>query len=73
MFFRIVNHSNRLLCGHTYTANIIVAEKAARLNAAMTIDFYTHYKICFWITVACCIGGGTIVGCIATLDTWMGN
>jgi hypothetical protein len=37
----------------------------------MAIDFYKHYKICFWITIACCVGGGAIVGCVAMLDTWI--
>lgn len=53
-------------------ANIIVAEKAARLDPNMSIDFFQHYHVCFWITVFCCIWGGALIFGISTLDN-MGN
>jgi Na+/H+ antiporter NhaD/arsenite permease-like protein len=38
-------------------ANIIVSEKVARLDPSSAIDFFKHYRVCFWITLlSCCIG-----------------
>jgi Na+/H+ antiporter NhaD/arsenite permease-like protein len=54
-------------------ANIIVAEKAARLDPNMSIDFFQHYRVCFWITVFCCTMGGAILFGISTLDNMSGS
>jgi hypothetical protein len=46
-------------------ANIIVAEKAARIDPSAKIDFFRHYEICFWITlVSCTLGAFFITGVI---------
>jgi Na+/H+ antiporter NhaD/arsenite permease-like protein len=46
-------------------ANIIVAEKAARIDPSASIDFFRHYEICFWITlVSCTLGAFFITGVI---------
>lgn len=38
-------------------ANIIVAEKANRLDPSNAIEFFSHYKVCFWVTLMSCIVG----------------
>jgi len=42
-------------------ANIIVAEKAARIHPSNEINFLNHYKICFWVTLVCCFCGALII------------
>jgi len=42
-------------------ANIIVAEKAARIDPNSGIDFFRHYAVCFWITFACTTLGALII------------
>lgn len=54
-------------------ANIIVVEKAARLDANMSIDFFRHFRVCFWITLLCCAVGGAIVSCIVQIDNAAGS
>lgn len=49
-------------------ANIIVIEKAARLDPDMTIDFFCHFKVCFWVTLLSCIIGGAMVSAIVMFD-----
>ena len=56
-----------------YAANIIVAEKAARLDATMAIDFFRHYRVCFWVTLlSCAVGAGLIVAVVA-IDNAVGS
>ena len=50
---------NLTLCGSA--ANIIVAEKAKRLDSSLDIDFFLHFKVCFGITLISCILGGLII------------
>jgi hypothetical protein len=38
-------------------ANIIVAEKAVRIDPSNGIDFFNHYRVCFWVTVVSCLAG----------------
>ena len=47
-------------------ANIIVAEKARRLG--QNIEFFGHYKVCFWITLASCAVGMAMITLIIQLD-----
>ncbi|CAM9602852.1 unnamed protein product, partial [Ectocarpus fasciculatus] len=42
-------------------ANIIVAEKAARIHPSNEINFTNHHKICFWITLLCVFSGALII------------
>lgn len=52
-------------------ANIIVAEKAARIDPTSQMDFFTHYKICFWITLLSCVLGSLIITGIVVCDNHM--
>ena len=56
-----------------YAANIIVVEKAARLDANMSIDFFKHFNVCFWITLVCCSVGGALVSLIVSSDNLHGS
>lgn len=42
-------------------ANIIVAEKAARIHPSNEINFSNHYAICFWVTLLCCFCGALVI------------
>ena len=44
-----------------FAANIIVAEKARRLDPTSDLSFFQHYRICFWITLLCCGLGSLII------------
>lgn len=50
-------------------ANIIVAEKAVRIDPTSNIDFFRHYRICFWITLLTCAVGAIILSLIITLSS----
>lgn len=54
-------------------ANIIVAEKAARLDATMSIDFFRHYHVCFWVTLFNCFVGACMISVIAIIDNTTGS
>lgn len=54
-------------------ANIIVAEKAARLDAAMTIDFFKHFNVCFLVTLVSCVVGALFITAIVKLDNLAGS
>lgn len=54
-------------------ANIIVAEKAARLDSTMAIDFFRHYHVCFWVTLMNCFVGACIISIIAIIDNATGS
>jgi Na+/H+ antiporter NhaD/arsenite permease-like protein len=49
-------------------ANIIVAEKAARIDANAKIDFFKHYDVCFWVTLLCCIMGALMITGVVMID-----
>lgn len=49
-------------------ANIIVAEKASRIDPANTIDFFKHYKVCFWVTLFSCALGATMITGVVICD-----
>ena len=55
-------------------ANIIVAEKAARIHPSNEINFANHFAICFWVTILCCFCGALIItGWVAlggSSETW---
>ena len=55
------------------SANIIVAEKAARLDATMTIDFFRHYNVCFWVTLLSCTVGALFITAIVKADNAAGS
>jgi di/tricarboxylate transporter len=42
-------------------ANIIVAEKAVRIDPANEINFGNHFQICFFVTLICCFFGALII------------
>jgi Na+/H+ antiporter NhaD/arsenite permease-like protein len=42
-------------------ANIIVAEKARRIDPNAPIEFFNHFRVCFLVTVASCFIGGAII------------
>ena len=42
-------------------ANIIVAEKVARLDPNSSLDFFKHYKVCFFVTLLSCAVGAAII------------
>lgn len=42
-------------------ANIIVAEKASRIHPSNEINFLNHHKICFYVTLFCCVAGALII------------
>jgi hypothetical protein len=54
-------------------ANIIVAEKANRLDPTIAMDFFRHYKVCFWITLLCCVLGGGLVALVVSIDNSAGS
>lgn len=54
-------------------ANIIVAEKANRMDATIALDFFKHYKVCFWVTLACCFISGGILALIVLTDNANGS
>lgn len=49
-------------------ANIIVSEKAARIDPTQGIDFFKHYRCCFWITLLSCVLGTAIITGISAID-----
>lgn len=42
-------------------ANIIVAEKAVRIDPASRIDFMAHFRVCFLVTLFSCVLGGVMI------------
>jgi Na+/H+ antiporter NhaD/arsenite permease-like protein len=42
-------------------ANIIVAEKAARIDPNSSITFYAHLKVCFVVTLVSCVLGALMI------------
>lgn len=55
------------------SANIIVAETAARLDASMSIDFFRHFHVCFWVTALCCTVGALMITAIVVIDNTSGS
>ena len=49
-------------------ANIIVAEKACRIDPKCSIDFFEHYRVCFWITLFSCALGAVIITGVVICD-----
>jgi Na+/H+ antiporter NhaD/arsenite permease-like protein len=49
-------------------ANIIVAEKARRIDPGASIDFFRHYNVCFWVTLFCCSLGAVMITGIVIAD-----
>lgn len=54
------------MCTYTHlllaiAANIIVAEKANKIDPTSNLDFFKHYKVCFWVTLLSCAVGGVII------------
>ena len=56
----IQTHNQHILL-YAFTANIIVAEKVARLDPNSAMDFFRHYKVCFWITLISCATGALVI------------
>jgi Na+/H+ antiporter NhaD/arsenite permease-like protein len=54
-------------------ANIIVAEKANRLDATIALDFFKHYRVCFWVTLLGCFIGGGLISLIVLADNAAGS
>ena len=55
------------------SANIIVAEKARKLDPNLSIDFFLHYRVCFWITLLSCVIGSLMLTGIVYLDNLSGS
>lgn len=53
-------------------ANIIVAEKAVRIDPSSYIDFFRHYAVCFWITLLSCVIGALMITGIIVIDNASG-
>ena len=52
-------------------ANIIVAEKANRLDPTNAIDFFSHFRVCFLVTLlSCAIGVVFITGTMMLQNFW---
>ena len=49
-------------------ANIIVAEKARRIDPKASIDFFKHYNVCFWVTLFVCALGAVMITGIVIAD-----
>jgi Na+/H+ antiporter NhaD/arsenite permease-like protein len=49
-------------------ANIIVAEKAARIDPSCAMDFFKHYAVCFWVTLFSCIMGALMITAVVLMD-----
>ena len=50
-------------------ANIIVSEKVARLDPGSAIDFFKHYRVCFWVTLFSTVVGTIIITLISMLES----
>ena len=50
-----------------------MAEKAARLDVTMSIDFFQHYNVCFWVTMLSCAIGAVLISVIAMIDNSTGS
>lgn len=53
-------------------ANIIVAEKVNKLDPASCMDFFSHFKVCFWVTVVSCVAGVSFITSTIKLQESMG-
>ena len=49
-------------------ANIIVAEKAARIDPEANINFFQHYRVCFWVTAISCAIGASLITLISGIN-----
>lgn len=54
-------------------ANIIVAEKANRMDATLNVDFFRHFWVCFFITLASCFVSGALLSGIVLADNANGS
>lgn len=52
-------------------ANIIVAEKAARIDPHSAITFYNHFAVCFFVTLFCCGMGAVLITGVVICDNGM--
>lgn len=52
-------------------ANIIVAEKAARIDSSAAITFFNHFAVCFFVTLFCCGMGAVLITGIVICDNGM--
>lgn len=62
---------NLLITGSA--ANIIVAEKANRMDAMISMDFFSHFRVCFGVTLLCCILGAALLYLIISIDNMIGS
>lgn len=49
-------------------ANIIVAEKAARIDRDNSITFFNHFAVCFFVTLFCVILGALMITAVVMVD-----
>jgi len=49
------------LCITGSAANIIVAEKSARIDPNSSLDFFKHANVCFLVTLVSCALGAVII------------
>ena len=52
-------------------ANIIVAEKAARIDSSSAITFFNHIAVCFFVNLYCCGMGAILITDIVICDNGM--
>ncbi len=50
-----------------------MAEKAARLDSSMAIDFFRHFHVCFWVTLLSCTVGALMITAIVVSDNASGS
>lgn len=39
----------------------------------MSIDFFRHFHVCFWITALCCTVGALMITAIVVIDNTSGS
>jgi len=52
-------------------ANIIVAEKASRIDPTSNMDFFKHGYVCFLVTLFSCIMGALMITAVVMMDNSM--
>lgn len=49
-------------------ANIIVAEKASRIDPNSSVDFFKHAKVCFFVTLFSVVMGALMITAVVMVD-----
>jgi hypothetical protein len=43
------------------------------MDPSINFDFFRHFKVCFGITLVCCVVGGGLLAVICLIDNKMGS